>query len=530
MRAFRQFHLFPLITLLLSSTMVFTLPTAAQTIHALLIGSDTNIPEYAKNMDRVVKLLRTVATQDICTLEEVRVGSVMDNSTPASEQTKDWLENVRPGGNDVVFVYYSAVDDFLNQEEVVSKLDKMTGRLKIFITDTDFHIIEITENGSGFINTDPSESVLESLFVEHKGFLNLTSKSESEFAFGDANGGWFTQALIHAIYAAPTNGDNPVTWKDILKTTQAVTQESYSKNSDVFSDELRASMNIANIKKSQTPTVLGDFPTLTLTVHALLVINDIADAGNRSIATINHTRIRGLFREAETLGICNLHIQTLRSSENSLTRDNITAWAEALQPDNNDTICIYYSANETEPNAEDQGDLIKQLEKVIEGENAKKSRLRMLIIDTYRLGPVVQIPRFGLPYPQTSFYNLFLEHEGFLYLVSKSENELSFGDGSDGGWFTRALIESIYEIRRREDFPSQVPDNGERRTFLEWDELVEKTGNKLKEELFKHAGFKDVENYPVAFSDEEREKLLEDLETAQKSQTPQARELPQKTQ
>ena len=530
MRAFRGFHLFPLITLLLSSTMVFTFPTEAQTIRALLVGSDTNIPEYTKNMDGIIKLLRAVATQEVCAVEDVRVDSVMSNSAPASEQTKNWLENVRPGGNDVVFVYYSAVDDFLDQEEVVSKLDKMTGRLKIFIADTDFRIVETTESISEFSNADLSKSVLESLFVEHKGFLNLTSKSESEFAFGDANGGWFTQALIHAIYAAPTNEDKPVTWKDILKTTQAVTQESYSKNSDGFSDELKSAMDIADIKKSQTPTVLGGFPTLTLTVHALLVIDDTADAGKRSVATINHTRIHGLLREAETLGICNLHIQTLRSSENSLKLDKIEAWAEALQPHQNDTICIYYSANETGPDADAQGDLIRHLEKIIEGENVKKGRLRMLIIDTYRLGPAVQIPRFGLPYPQTSFYNLFLEHEGFLYLVSKSENELSFGDGSDGGWFTRALVESIYEIRRREDFPSQVPDNGEYRVFLEWDELIGKTGEKIKEELFKHAGFKNAKNYPEGFSDEAREKLLKDLETVEESQTPQARELPKKTQ
>ena len=529
MKELRSFHLLLLVTLLLSSTMVFTLPTEAQTIHALVAGN-ANIPEYAKNMDRVIKLLQANATQEVCAVENIRVDFAMGNSASASQQTKDWLENVRPGGNDVVFVYYSASDNFLDQEEVVSKLAKMTGRLKIFIVDTDFHIVENAENVSEFSEAELSKSVLENLFVEHKGFLNLTSKSESEFAFGDANGGWFTQALIHAIYAAPTSEDNPVTWRGILKTTQDITQESYSKNSDSFSDELKSAMDITDIKKNQTPTILGDFPTLTLTVHALLVIDDTPDAGKRSVATINHARIRGLFREAEALGICNLHVQTLCSSENTLTLDKIKTWAEALHPQGNDTVCIYYSANETVTDTDAQGNLIKHLEKVIEGSNAKQSRLRMLIIDTYRLGPVVQIPRFGLPYPQTSFYNLFLEHEGFLYLISKSENQLSFGDGSDGGWFTRALVESIYEIRRREDFPVQVPDNGEYRVFVEWDELVKKTGEKIKEELFKHAGFKEAENYPEGFSDEAREKLLEDLETAEKSQTPQTHELPKKTQ
>ena len=528
MKSIRWFHLLPLVTLLLSSTMIFTFPTEAQTIRALLVGNDSNVPEYSKNMDRVVKLLRAIATQEVCTVDDVRVDYVMSNITPPPEQAKDWLENVRPGANDIVFVYYSAVEDFLDQEEVVSKLDKMPGRLKIFITDTDFHVVENAESASETNSPDPSKSVLENLFVQQKGFLHLTSKSESEFAFGDANGGWFTQALIDAIYAAPANEDSPVTWQDILKMTQAGAKESYGKNSDNFSDELKTAMDLASIKKSQTPTVLSDFPTLTATVHALLVIDDTADTGEQSVSTVNHTRIRGLLREAQNLGICNLHIETLRSSDNNLTQDKIMAWVEALQPRENDTVCIYYSANETVSDPDVQRDLLKHLEKAIEAEKAKKSRLQMLIVDTYRLGPTVRIPRFGLPYPQTAFYNLFLEHKGFLYLVGKSENELSFGDGSDGGWFTRALVESIYEIRKREDFPPQVPDNGEHRAFLKWDELVEKTGEKIKEQLFEHAGFKDEANYPESFSDEQLEKLLEGLEDARESQTPQAYKLPKK--
>ena len=514
--------------------MVFTPIAGAQTIRALLVADNDNVPAYAKNMELIVGLLRAIGTQEVCTVNNLRIDYAAADVTPASEQTQQWFENVRPGGNDVVFVYYSrdnrGSDDSLDPEELASKLGKLPGRLKILITDSDFHRVENTVGTAGNDTPDVSKSVLENLFVQHKGFLHLTSKSEDEFAFGDANGGWFTQALIDAIYAPP-NEDSIVAWEDILKTTQEGTKRLCTENADNFSDELERAMDAAGIKEHQTPISLSDFPTFASTVHALLVIDDTADAGENSVSAINHIRVRGLLRGAQELGICNLRLESLRRSENNVTSDKIKEWAEiTISPLENDTVFVYYSANDG-PAAENQLEILKALEKAITGARAKQSRLQMFIVDTYRLGPAILIPRFGLPYPQTTFHNLFLEHKGFLHLVSKSEDEFAFGDGSDGGWFTRALIESIYEIRKREDFPPQVPDNREGRKFLEWKELVKKTGEKIRDEFFDKRypeGFEDAENYPETFSEAERKKLLEELEDAKKSQTPEAHKLPKR--
>lgn len=537
MKAVRWLHLLLFVALLWSAAMVFTSIAEAQTIRALLVGNNDNVPAYAKNMELIVGLLRAIGTQEVCTVDNLRIDYATADVTPASEQTQQWFENVRPGGNDVVFVYYSRddrwSDDSLDPEELASKLGKLPGRLKILITDSDFHRVENTGGTTGNDTLDVSMSVLENLFVQSKGFLHLTSISEKEFAFGDANGGWFTQALVDAIYARPTNENSIVTWEDILKTTQEGTKRLYTENSDNFSDELKEVMDRAGIKAHQTPISLSDFPTFASTVHALLVIDDTADAGENSVSAINHIRVRGLLRGAQELGICNLRLESLRRSENNVTPDKIKEWAETtISALENDTVFVYYSAND-DPAADvgNHAEILKAVEKAIGSENAKKSRLRMLIVDTYRLGPAVLIPRFGLPYPQTTFHNLFLEHKGFLHLVSKSEDEFAFGDGSDGGWFTRALIESIYEIRKREDFPPQVPNNGRDRKFLEWKELVKKTGEKIRDEFFDKRypeGFEDAENYPETFSDEQREKLVEELDEAKNSQTPKAHKLPKR--
>ena len=83
----------------------------------------------------------------------------------------------------------------------------------------------------------------------------------------------------------------------------------------------------------------------------------------------------------------------------------------------------------------------------------------MLIVDTYRVGPRKDVARFSLPTHRLPSTISSLNTQAFLHLVSRSAGELSFGDSYDGGWFTRDLIQAIYEIRNREDFPVQVPDN-----------------------------------------------------------------------
>ena len=538
MKAVRWQYLLPLVTLLLSFTVVLTPFASAQTIRALLVGNDNDVPNYTKNMNMVVGLLKTIAKETGSELDSTRVDFAMPNITSVPEQATEWLENVSPAGNDVVFVYYSRTeaDETMSDENVgldiaefAEKLGKKSGRLKILITDTHLRHVDSGDEITG--PDEASESVLHNLFIEHKGFIHLSSNSEGEYAFSDVNGGWFTQALVGALYAGPENEGSSVSWDKVLERTVEGTKKLYEKHSPNFPDELKGDMNEHNIKPSQTPMAHGGFPTMSPTVHVLFVITDNNDAGDKSVGKMNHKRIQGLLRGAKNLGICNVEMKSLVSSQDNLKPAEVKAWTEAIQPRENDTVLIYYSANDSNPDeADSQSELLKSLETAIKSDSVKKSRLQMLIVDTYRVGPGLIIPRFGLPYPQTVFHNLFLEHKGLLHLVSRSEDELAFGDAYDGGWFTRNLVEAIYEIRPREDFPRQVPDPD--RDFLGWKELVESTSERTQKrfESSYPEGFGDPENYLETFSEEDREKVLEALEDERtvKRQTPKAHKLPKK--
>lgn len=537
MKAVRWLHLLLCLLVLLGFAAVVTPFANAQTIRALVVGSDSDAEvQYAKNVNKIVKLLNEIENEDICEeIDIVRFDAERASETPTPERIKAWLEDVNPTSNDIVFVYYSRThrtdEESVDLEDLTGRVSEMSARLKIFITATDLELIDDAEGIDDLDVSDVSASALRDLFIEHKGFLRLTSNSSNELSFGDtANGGWFTQALIDAIVKT-TDANGFVTWAKVLEKTQETTKKLYEKNSPKFSDELEEAME--HFEKSQTPVAHGTLPTTVATVHALLVVEDTADVAEESVAALNHKRMKGFFMGAENHGICDVMITSLLSSENAATAEKVKAWTEAVNLGENDTVFIYYSANDSDPTAADrQEELVKSLEKAIQSENIKKSRLQMLIIDTYRIGPAKNVPRFGLPYPQTTFHNLFLEHKGVLRLVSRSKDELSFADAYSGGWFTRTLVETIYEIREREDFPSQVPNNNRDRKFLEWEELVEEVRDRttaIFEESYPD-GFEDAENYPETVSDEDRQNVLDALDEdgVRKSQTPKAHELPKK--
>ena len=537
MKSIRGLHPLLFLTVLLSFAAVFAPFAHAQNIYALVVGSDSDTEgQYAENVNKIANLFKEIKDKDICEeMAVVRFDAENPSGTPASERTAAWLENVNPAANDVVFVYYSRVhrtdDEGVDLDDLASKIREMPTRLKILITDTDLQSIDDAEEIDSTDLSDISASVLRNLLIKPKGFLHLVSNSPNEFSFGDAdNGGWFTQALVDAI-AEAADADGPASWMQVLEKTKETTKKLYERNAPNFSDDLETTME--HLEKSQTPMAREALPRISAALHVLLVIEDTADVADISVAALNHQRMRGLFRGAENHGICDVKMTSLVNSESTMTPRKVKAWADAVNPSENDTVFIYYSANDSNPEeADSRSELLKSLETAIKSSNAKKSRLQMLIVDTYRVGPALNVPRFGLPYPQTTFHNLFFEHKGLLHLVSRSEDEFSFGDGFGGGWFTRALVEAMYEIREREDFPPQVPNNSRDRKFLRWKEFVEEVRHRTTNIFAKNYpdGFEDPENYPDGFSEEDQKEVLEALEneSVEKSQIPMARKLPKK--
>ena len=540
MKALSWLQMLPLVTFILNAGVIFTPRADAQKIRGLLVADNSSDSVYAKNVDEIFGLLKTIKDKEVCSIDTMRFDRTSLSDTPISKRVDSWLQNLQPAGNDTVFIYYSrsdaSDDESVNLDELSIKLSKVSCRLKILIMDADINYIDGVDGTDASDMLDVSASVLRNLFVQQKGFLHLTGKSKGEFAFGDTNGGWFTQTLVGAIRANSriSENDGVVTWEQILEKTQEETQELYKKHSPNFSDDIQTAMDVSGIKKSQTPVALLEkFPILSSTVHALLVITDSVAGDEKSVSDLNLRKIQGILSGARDYGICDVKIQSLIGAETAVSTNKISAWVEALQPRENDTVFIYYSGNDSVDQA-GQDAFFKALDQAVKHKNAKKSRLQILIIDTYRFGPGIIGPRFSLPYPQTTFHNLFLEHKGLLHLASKAEADLAFGDAFDGGWFTRALIDSIYEIRDREDFPNQVPDNKGNRKFLGWEELVADTRQRTRE-LFEKSypdGFKDPDNYPSTFLEDQRDKLIEDLqgldmEERRKIQTPKVHDLPE---
>ena len=525
--------LYPLsLVILLSAVIIFSPTAEAQKIRSLLVGVDQKEgnSSYVKNTGRINQLLDQVmdakdGDERVCEVDRIRFDWSTRSTTSLSKRITRWIENSRPDKNDIVFIYYSRpLEDTDEVEQLHALMKPISCRLKILITDTDIHSAGNIErsNQTGRSNLPPW--IIKALFLEHKGFMYLTNKSENEVAFGDTNGGWFTDALVDAIYAAgaKANENDSELWKGVLAETREQTQQLFDKNIP--------SSTLQMMKfKGQTPQSVGEFPTLHPTIHVLLVTTDIIlDA---EVSNWNHTRMKGLFAQAEGFGLCNVDIQSLRSSESRVTPDEIRAWVKGVRPHENDTVFIYYSgyAGDT-VDAASQQELIQALEDAIKSRNVKQSRLQMLMVDTYQVGPAVVSSGFSSSYPQTGFHNLFLEHKGLLYLVSSSENELAFGDIYKGGWFTDSFIEALYAVREDEGYPEQVPNNGPDRPFVEWTEILEETRD-VATDLFKSmypSEFENTENYPTNFSSA---KVLEALDQPgiKKSQTPQAHELPKRS-
>ena len=525
--------LYSLSFVILLGTVVIFSPTAeAQKIRALLVGVDQQDgnSSYVKNIQRINQLLdQVMAAKDgderVCEVDRVRFDWSARSSTSLSKRITRWIENTRPDKNDIVFIYYSrSLEDADEVEQLQALMEPISCRLKILITDTDIHSAGNIERSDQRSQSDLPAWIVRALFLEYKGVLYLTNTSENEVAFGDTNGGWFTDALVDAIYTAgvKANENDPELWKGVLAETRERTKQLFEKN---IPDSTLEAMEV----KSQTPRSIGELPAPHPTIHVLLVTTDIIlDA---EVSNWNHTRIKGLFAQAEGFGLCNVNIQSLRSSESRVTPDEIRAWVKGMRPQENDTVFIYYSgyAGET-VDADSQQKLIKALEDAIKSRNVKQSRLQMLLVDTYHVGPGVIIPDFSSSYPQTVFHNLFLQHKGLLYLASSSENELAFGDIYKGGWFTDAFIEALYAIREDEAYPEQVPNNGPDFPFVEWKEVFEETRD-VAIDLFESrypSEFENTENYPTNFSSA---KVLEALDQSdvKKSQTPQAHELPKRS-
>ena len=277
----KRFLLFAALIAMLAGATVFTsIAEDKPVIHALLVimdGDPNNFKQYEANERQVMNLLRRVKNKTVCELELTALRSnarVAPESLPTPEAVLDWIATLSPQRNDAIFIYYcgpggigreEAEGSFyfdldgaeLSRKEIVDKLKVSPAakcRLKMLITDTSA-VETMNIETPGFSSRTSAAAgynaarAYTQLFVEHAGFLHLTSTTKDEYAWGDTtNGGWFTNALVASINAHPDAAARFVGWNEIFTATQKRVADFLEKNSKHVGEKI------------QHPKSYGKFP------------------------------------------------------------------------------------------------------------------------------------------------------------------------------------------------------------------------------------------------------------------------------
>ena len=548
MKAVRHLYVLGVAVLILRTTVAFTPAADAQTIHAMLIVmNDTPHTQELNttNLKKVTHHLAEIKHELGCNLTidsfhplhadseyaatrehlltwlkvlDLAPDDVVFGEHPATrENLLTWLKAVDPAPNDVVFVYYSGDGETDNEtqelfltlqdadfprKQLAEAIGALPCRLKMFITDTfSFDTPIWTPRFSptaDFHTTDAYGP----LFLEHEGFLNITSAREGELSGGTSGmrGSWFTDALLDSTTdpRCDFNRDNFVSWKEVFKATQGRTRSVFSSASEFFSEGLKRKLDRIG-QQSQHPKYYGQLPRRirigasspidTQTLHALFVVLD----KQRSYLKGMEAMERLLEDVVETTD-CNFEKTHLFASKQETTATNIQQWLKALRPGHNDIVFIYYHGDGY---AGESGELYLSLldnesfpRKAIAASMQRLAcRLKILVTDAGSQGTPVTEPldvfeslyrRKGKNQSlsrEQAYTHLFFEHEGFLNLTAATEGERAFEDPK-GGWFTRSLVKAMYEFHELDsnfDF------------FISWMEVFQRTRQNTMEVFHREA-------------------------------------------
>ena len=278
---------------LLSATVCVT-TADGQTVHALLIVMDAD-PSIGRNVrvdqKRIQQLLDSIENEISFAIEKTTLLSSEDSATRAG--VLEWVKRLRVDPNDVVFIYYAGhggmnakketflatEGKYLYRKELVSALESVKlPRLTCLITDCCSSLVQsalepnLQSSRSG---ARPAGAVLKNLFLEHKGFLHLTSATEGQYAWSNVlNGGWFTMNLVNAMQSDPDeNRDRFLSWEEVFVKARESTGKLFEQTT--FTAIQQAKMRQLGIT-SQTPKAYT-LPThkrgLSIAIHGLREVN-----------------------------------------------------------------------------------------------------------------------------------------------------------------------------------------------------------------------------------------------------------------
>ena len=244
----------------------------ARTLHALLIimDADRTLSEQSQvNQQRMEDFLNNVeASLAYKKVDcDVRIDHLLSSANaPEKEATVnnilDWLQHVCPGHDDIVLVYYAGhgkADTYgakkiyfllpqanFYRDKLVKAMEQLQCRLKILVTENCSRGPSVTklENLDTQLHEFDSDKIADSpdlgdtfthLFIQHEGFLDLTSASEGEFSLGDnSEGSWFTTAFVKAICRLNNLDQNPqdgfVSWTEVFAATRVRTMALFDRH------------------------------------------------------------------------------------------------------------------------------------------------------------------------------------------------------------------------------------------------------------------------------------------------------------
>ena len=264
-----------------------------QTVHALLIIMDDD-PSVGRNVKvdrkRIQHILDSVQNELSWDVERTDLLSSEDRATRA--EILEWIKNIRANPNDVVFIYYAGhggmnrnketflatEGQYLYRKELVNALESVKlPRLTCLITDCCSSLVQsaldptLQSSRSG---ARPAGAVLKNLFLEHKGFLHLTSATEGQYAWSNVvNGGWFTLSLITAMETDPDgNRDKFLSWEEVFVKARENTEKLFAQTT--FTAEQQAKMRQLGIT-SQTPKAYTLPTSTTLTAGGFFTIEGL---------------------------------------------------------------------------------------------------------------------------------------------------------------------------------------------------------------------------------------------------------------
>ncbi len=267
-----------LVLMVLGAAMVFTSTAGAQTIYALLIIDDANplnAPQHNASKDKMERVFKDIWREARIPVELSELKSnVADNSPEymSRDNILQWIRNVNAARDDVVFVYFSGhggvdsrTSEFylslptrkFNRKELANAVDRVPCRLKILATDACSFGVPIR---LPYINTLKKAYV--NLFLEHKGFLDVTAAVEGEYALGNSEGGIFTRAFVDVmLYVEGLGDDGFVSWREVFEKTQKKTGAYFKAfiNSSEFPQSIKETLDRVG-QKNQRPKYFGELP------------------------------------------------------------------------------------------------------------------------------------------------------------------------------------------------------------------------------------------------------------------------------